>query len=421
MNLPPLEADLYDHLKDDIRHRGIQIPILVDSTTGEVIDGQQRQQIATELGLRDIPTIYVSRLSQEERADLRLAVNLYRRHLTRAQMREMIAWALRERPEASDRSIAEQTGVNHRTVAGVRSGLEANGEILRYEARTTSNGKHYPVAGKPAAFACSASEGRRARVLLDRLGDDAPPRTASIRVLHKLANRKERADLETNPDAKLPARIKIECCDFRDLRVPDASVDLLFTDPEWGKEGRKLMPEFARWAATKLRPDGGLLLLYTGHAGLLEVGGEIAKRLTYLWTISCQNGAKGTHTQHDLGIRSCWRPMLLFCRGKYRSTNVFDDSVISTDRDKTYHDYQQPLSEALFYIKALTGPKSTICDPFLGSGTTACAVARLGQGRRFWGSEIDAETCAIARSRVAGEVQSGGREPIPTAQAATAR
>ena len=50
---------------------------------------------------------------------------------------------------------------------------------------------------------------------------------------------------------------------------------------------------------------------------------------------------------------------------------------------------------------APSGPKSVVCDPFLGSGTTACAVSRLGQGRRFWGAEIDAETCAIARRRVA--------------------
>ena len=39
MELPPLQTDLYDRLRKDVRHRGIQIPILVDSSTGEVIDG----------------------------------------------------------------------------------------------------------------------------------------------------------------------------------------------------------------------------------------------------------------------------------------------------------------------------------------------------------------------------------------------
>src|SRR5271166_1577028 len=53
-------------------------------------------------------------------------------------------------------------------------------------------------------------------------------------------------------------------------------------------------------------------------------------------------------------------------------------------------------------------PKALICDPFLGSGTTACAVASLGQGRRFWAAEIDRETCKIARNRVAAELRSVG-------------
>jgi site-specific DNA-methyltransferase (adenine-specific) len=403
VDLPALSTDLYDRLRDDIRLRGIQIPLLVDNTTGEVIDGKLRKLIAAEFGIRDVPTIYVSCLNREERSDLRLAVNLYRRHLSRAQMRELIAWSLRCHPEASDRRIAGQTGASHPTVARVRREMVAGGTIYHLPSRNGQDGRKYPVA-KPAAFACSASEGRRARALLDRLGDDAPHRTISIRVLHKLANRKDRTDLSTSPAARLPARIKIECCEFKDLAVPDGSVDLIFTDPPWGKQGRRLMAEFAAWSAPKLRPDGGLMLIYSGHAGLLEVGNALSKRLTYLWTFACHNGAKGTHTQHDLGIRSCWRPMLWFSRGRYRAGRVFDDVILSTERDKSYHEHQQPLGEALFYIKALSRPKATICDPFLGSGTTACAVARLGQGRRFWGSEIDAETCRVARSRVAQEL-----------------
>ena len=67
----------------------------------------------------------------------------------------------------------------------------------------------------------------------------------------------------------------------------------------------------------------------------------------------------------------------MFCRGEYpRPRRVFDDAIITKDRDKRYHDYQQPLTEALLYVGTLTRPKAVVCDPFLGSGTTACAVAR---------------------------------------------
>ena len=179
------------------------------------------------------------------------------------------------------------------------------------------------------------------------------------------------------------------------------------------------MPDLAVWAARKLKPDGGLLLVYTGHHGLLEVGGEIAKKLTYVWTLACHNGDGVKNTHLGLKIRCCWRPILMFSRGRYRPEGVFDDALISSDREKSYYDYQQPLSEAVFYVKALTRPKSTICDPFLGSGTTACAVARLGEGRKFVGSEIDPDTCKIARNRVAEEIGSGGAAAIPAAKAAT--
>ena len=109
--------------------------------------------------------------------------------------------------------------------------------------------------------------------------------------------------------------------------------------------------EARRWAPS----------IYTGHAGLLEVGNEISKRLTYVWTLSCFNGdGRGTSTRHDLMIRCCWRSILVFCRGKFRPTQVFDDAVISEDREKKFHDYQQPLGEAIFFIKALTSPKALI-------------------------------------------------------------
>src|SRR3954468_20224975 len=70
MDLPPPDDALYGLLRDDIRRRGIQVPILVDTATGEVIDGALRTRIAAELGIRQVPTIYVARLDPQERADL---------------------------------------------------------------------------------------------------------------------------------------------------------------------------------------------------------------------------------------------------------------------------------------------------------------------------------------------------------------
>ena len=50
-------------------------------------------------------------------------------------------------------------------------------------------------------------------------------------------------------------------------------------------------------------------------------------------------------------------------------------------------------------ILASCPPGGLVLDPFLGSGTTAAASARLG--RRFAGFEIHADYCRVARERVA--------------------
>src|SRR3954471_24901048 len=107
--LPPIDADLRRRLTDDILKRGVLVPIL-QAEDGEVLDGRLRLEIAREYKLF-CPRVIVGKLSPSERADLRLCVNLYRRHLNQAQARELIAWAIRQGPGESDRRVAERCGV----------------------------------------------------------------------------------------------------------------------------------------------------------------------------------------------------------------------------------------------------------------------------------------------------------------------
>ena len=120
-------------------------------------------------------------------------------------MREIIAWDIEERPEASDRFVAGQTGVNHRTVASVQAVTGDNGEILHLPNRPVRTASSIPPPPSHPSSPPRLPKGRRAKSLLDRLGEDAPSRPASIRVLHKLLNRKEREELKSCPEAKLPA------------------------------------------------------------------------------------------------------------------------------------------------------------------------------------------------------------------------
>jgi hypothetical protein len=116
--LPPLSEEEHAALVADIQANGILVPVIVDQHEA-VIDGHHRQQIADELGI-ECPKVVREFSSDDERYEFALGLNLKRRHLSREQMRQLIAGECARTPDASDREIARRLGVSHRTVATVR-------------------------------------------------------------------------------------------------------------------------------------------------------------------------------------------------------------------------------------------------------------------------------------------------------------
>jgi hypothetical protein len=70
-----------------------------------------------------------------------LSANIHRRHLTAEQKRELIERLLKAQPQSSDRTIAKQTKVDHKTVGKTRSKLEATGEIPQLKKTVGADGK----------------------------------------------------------------------------------------------------------------------------------------------------------------------------------------------------------------------------------------------------------------------------------------
>ncbi len=116
--MPPLSAEEYAALRDDIAERGIVVPVVVDQH-GRLLDGHHRRQIADELQI-DCP-IEVRQVTDDEDArNVAFTLNLARRHLSREQRRELIAREAAARPGDSDRAIARRLGCSPSTVAAVR-------------------------------------------------------------------------------------------------------------------------------------------------------------------------------------------------------------------------------------------------------------------------------------------------------------
>ena len=95
--LPELDPESFAALKADIGERGVQIPVLVDEY-GAILDGHNRARACRELGINDYPVEVRSGLSEPEKRSLARKLNVLRGHLTRDQVRQLIADQLRGHP-----------------------------------------------------------------------------------------------------------------------------------------------------------------------------------------------------------------------------------------------------------------------------------------------------------------------------------
>lgn len=107
--LRPLTETEYNELKTDIEANGITYPVIVDESNN-VIDGQHRLQIAAGLGLADIPFQILVGLSEEEKREKALNLNLHRRQLSKED-RQKLAVEMRRNGQ-SYRVIGEKLGIS---------------------------------------------------------------------------------------------------------------------------------------------------------------------------------------------------------------------------------------------------------------------------------------------------------------------
>jgi hypothetical protein len=181
-------------------------------------------------------------------------------------------------------------------------------------------------------------------------------------------------------------------------RLEDSSVDLLFSDPPYGLEAIELYPRLAELAAKKLKP-GGLCVAYAWVQYLPDRLQDMAKHLSYWWTFSIR--LSGTSQQiWTRNIYQKWKAVLVYGRpplgpAPFWLMDCFDGG----GREKSLHLWQQDLPSAKYIVEKLTNPGDLIVDPFVGAGTFPLAAKLLG--RRWLGTEINPDTAAIARHRLA--------------------
>ena len=110
--LPPLSDDERKALRESIETFGVLHHVVTDED-GAIIDGHHRAEVAAELGI-EYSTTVLPGLSEEEKIETALTLNLGRRHLGPEEKRGLVA-DLRKRG-LSVRWISEKTGIPKSTV-----------------------------------------------------------------------------------------------------------------------------------------------------------------------------------------------------------------------------------------------------------------------------------------------------------------
>lgn len=177
--------------------------------------------------------------------------------------------------------------------------------------------------------------------------------------------------------------------------IPDESVDLYFTDPVYSQiEDYEWL---SKQAARVLRPDSACLAWY-GGPHLDTVIATMRQHLTWVWPLKYTVIAK-SYRLIAYNIFTWTTICLWFRKGKGFPHRRIPDTFVSTAAPTGSHKWNKNEGVIRKWIDAFTVEGDVVLDPFMGGGTTAVVARQLN--RHYVGFEINAETAALARTRVA--------------------
>jgi DNA modification methylase len=187
-------------------------------------------------------------------------------------------------------------------------------------------------------------------------------------------------------------------------RIPDASIDLIFTDPVYDRIEDYAW--LAQTAARVLKPNRACLA-WCSNVQQFDVQPVMREYLRFVLPLNYTKIAK-TYAAHRYRAFLWSTPLLWFQKGDFVHEWLIDtvidvmqgNSIVTAlaPPSKTYKWHKNP-EAYIAWLKAFTKPGDIVYDPFAGSGSLPVECKRME--RHFIASEIHADIAAAARERVA--------------------
>ena len=186
--------------------------------------------------------------------------------------------------------------------------------------------------------------------------------------------------------------------------LPDKSVDLIITDPPYGKKADKGTNGFGcsknrryigGWDNDIPKPEVFAEMFRVAKNLIIFGGNYFTKYLPpssgwVFWDKKGDIQFKNPFADGELIFTTFNKPLKKIV---FRQQGFITDS-----KDKRYHPTQKPTELLCMLIEIYSKPGDIILDPFLGSGTTAIAAQKLN--RNYLGYEINEQYFEIACNRL---------------------
>jgi 16S rRNA G966 N2-methylase RsmD len=389
--IPPLSADELAGLEAALLKDGCRDALVVWDDT--LIDGHHRYEICTQHGIK-FKTVAL-KFDDDDAAGAWIIRNQFdRRNITlaaRCKLAENLAEALRPKAKEKQKQHGNTAPGRKNTSASIGKSDSIN---TREQAAKEAGVSH----GSLAAWKFLEANAD-AQTINQVLTDPNAKLHRAVNDTKKKIKKDERAELIAAAAHIKPSdRWHVHHADLKDWEA-DKQFDFIITDPPYPKEFLPLYKVLAQRANDWLK-DGGLLVAMCGQSYLNQVYAMMSQHLTYYWTGCYLLPGQPTPLRH-VNTNTSWKPLLMFRKGKYTG-KIFGDVFKSEAPDKEHHEWGQSVSGMTSIVSGLALPGQSILDPFCGAGTTG--IAALRHGCLFEGVEIDADTCQIARTRIAAEV-----------------
>lgn len=382
--IPPLQLEEYALLEQSILKEGIRDPLVTWEST--LVDGHNRHEICLKHHLK-YTTREISFRNDDEAMMWILTNQLGRRNLSDYD-RGLIILKLEPLAKKEAKERQKEGGKIKKKLPPILAEACDVRDVLSKKAQIS-----HGTLDKIKFINQMASEETKQKLSQKKLSIDK-----AYKEIKKEEKKKELDEKTKNinlPD--ISERYKLYHCDIKEIykHVKKDSIDAIITDPPYPKEYIPVYEGLSHFALHALKP-GGSLVVMCGQSYLPEIFELMTPYLNYHWMLAylCFGGGL---TVHDRRIQNFWKPVLWFVKDKYKG-NYITDYCKSEKQDKVFHAWGQSESGMTALIEKFSQPGDTICDPFLGGGTTA--ISALSNKRLFVGSDIDESSIKTTKIRI---------------------